>query len=130
MRRALPVLIAFAAAVSGCGGDDESGSKGTLTVTSGKPVAVRGFEYGFEPGTITVRAQTAKAAVEFRLTNGGSLPHDLHVREGDDELGGTEAIGGGEDATASISLVRGEYEIYCSIGDHADLGMTGTLRVE
>jgi plastocyanin len=52
------------------------------------------------------------------------------VRKGDDELGGTEAIGGGEKASASVPVPPGEYEIYCSIGDHADLGMTGTLKVE
>ncbi len=127
MRRALPVLIALAAALSGCG-DEGSDSRGSVTVESGQPVRVKGYEYGFEPGTITVRG--GGAPIRFELTNDGTLPHDLHVREGDDELGGTEAIGDGDTASASVTVPAGEYEIYCSIGDHADLGMTGKLTVE
>jgi plastocyanin len=118
------------AALAGCGGDDESGSKGTLTTESGKPLPVKAFEYGFEPGTISVRGKSAEVAVRFVLTNDGSLPHDLHVREGDEDLGGTDVIGEGKSDDATLSLARGEYEIYCSVGDHADLGMTGTLKVE
>ena len=128
MRRALPVLIALAAGLAGCG-DEGSDSKGSVTVESGQPVRVKGYEYGFDPGTITVRGGGG-GPVRFELSNDGSLPHDLHVRKGDDELGGTKAIGEGEDASASVTLAPGEYEIYCSIGDHADLGMTGKLTVE
>jgi uncharacterized cupredoxin-like copper-binding protein len=29
-----------------------------------------------------------------------------------------------------VAVPPGEYQIYCSIGDHADLGMTGKLTVE
>jgi plastocyanin len=130
VRRASLALTTLLAAVAGCGGDDDEGSRGTLTVASDQPVAVEGYEYGFEPGTITIRAPGAEAEVRFELENTGSLPHVLHVREGDEELGGTDAIGGGESAEATVSLARGEYEIYCSIGDHADLGMTGSLKVE
>jgi plastocyanin len=129
MRRALPVLIALAVTLAGCGDEGESGSKGTVTVERGQPVRVKAYEYGFEPGTITVRGGGG-GPIRFELSNDGSLPHDLHVRKGDDELGGTEAIGDGQDASASVAVPPGEYQIYCSIGDHADLGMTGKLTVE
>jgi plastocyanin len=130
MRRAPLALAAIAVALAGCGGDDESGSKGSLTVKSGQPVPVKGYEYGFEPGTIAIRSNNTEVAVQFKLTNTGSLPHDIHVRKGDDELGGTEAIGDGESASATVAVPPGEYEFYCSIGDHADLGMKGKLTVE
>jgi plastocyanin len=113
---------------AGCG-DEGSDSKGSVTVEAGQPVQVKGYEYGFEPGTITVRGGGG-APIRFELTNDGSLPHDLHVRKGDEELGGTEAIGDGDEASASVKLAPGDYEVYCSIGDHADLGMTGDLKVE
>lgn len=118
------------APLAGCGGGDEDGSKGSLTAASGQPVPVKGYEYGFEPGTITVEGRGAPARVRFTLTNDGDLPHDLHVRRGERELGGTDTISGGDNTERTISLPPGEYEFYCSIGDHADLGMKGTLEVE
>jgi plastocyanin len=124
------MLLAALAALAGCGGSDEDGSRGSLTVKSGEPVLVKGYEYGFEPGTITIRANNTEVAVQFELTNEGSLPHDLHVRKGDEELGGTEAIGEGKKARTTTSIPPGDYEFYCSIGDHADLGMKGKLTVE
>ncbi len=118
-------------AVAGCGEDTEA-SSGSATVAAGQPVVVEGDEYSFKPGTITVRAATGspgEVPVRFELRNVGSLPHDIHVRRGDEELGGSEAIGGGETTRATVRLAPGEYELYCSIGDHADLGMTGELKV-
>ena len=119
-------------AVAGCGDDNEK-SSGSVTVDAGKPVPVEGTEYAFKPGTITVRAATGSPGnvpVRFELRNEGSLPHDIHVRRGDEELGGSEAIGGGDTASATVELAPGDYEIYCSIGDHAELGMKGGLKVE
>ena len=129
VRRAPLAIAAIAFALAGCG-DDESGSKGSLTLNSGQPVPVKAYEYGFEPGTITIRAKNTEVAVQFRLTNVGTLPHDIHVRKGDEELGGAEAIGDGKSTSATVSVPPGEYEFYCSIGDHADLGMKGKLTVE
>jgi plastocyanin len=136
MRRAPLASIALAVAIvpfaAGCGEDTEA-SSGRATVDAGQPVVVEGDEYSFKPGTITVRAAAGAPGgvpVRFELRNVGTLPHDIHVRRGDEELGGTEAIGGDETARATVKLPPGDYEIYCSIGDHADLGMTGDLKIE
>ncbi|HEX8744488.1 MAG TPA: cupredoxin domain-containing protein [Thermoleophilaceae bacterium] len=131
MRRAPLALIALLLAIAGCGDDNEK-SSGSVTVDAGQPVAVEASEYAFKPGTITIRAATGSsgnAPVRFELRNDGSLPHDVHVRRGDEELGGSEAVGGGKTASATVDLAPGEYEIYCSIGDHAELGMKGKLEV-
>ena len=108
-------------------------SSGSATVDAGQAVMVEGDEYSFKPGTITVRRGTGSPGavpVRFELRNVGSLPHDIHVRRGDEELGGTEAVGAGETARGTVELAPGDYELYCSIGDHADLGMTGDLKIE
>jgi plastocyanin len=127
VRRAPLAILALAAALAGCGEDTEQ-SSGSVTLQRGAPVVVEGDEYSFKPGTITIRG--GGGPIRFELRNVGSLPHDIHVRKGDDELGGSEAIGGDETATATVQLAPGEYEIYCSIGDHADLGMKGKLTIE
>lgn len=129
MRRAPLATLLLLAALAGCGEDNE-GSRGSVTVESGRPVPVKAFEYGFDPGTITIRSNGTEVAVRFELTNDGSLPHDLKVRRGNEQIGGTEAIGEGKKARATVSVPPGEYEFYCSIGDHADLGMKGTLTVK
>ena len=130
MRRA-PLATALAcAALAGCG-DDSKESTGSAAVETGVSLAVAADEYSFKPGSITVRkGSRAQAVFAFSLKNDGSLPHDLRVRGGGDNLGGSEPIGGGESASARVTLAPGEYEIFCSIGDHEDLGMKGKLKVE
>ena len=41
----------------------------------------------------------------------------------------TETIGPGESASVTVDLESGTYEMYCPIGNHRDLGMTGEVTV-
>ena len=128
----LALALALLPGVAGCGEDTES-SSGSATVNAGQPVVVEGDEYSFKPGKITVRAPTGSPGnvpVRFELRNVGSLPHDINVRRGDEELGGVKAVGGGKTSSGTVELAPGDYEVYCSIGDHADLGMKGDLTIE
>lgn len=129
--RAAVVGLALAAVTLAACSDDSEESAGSATVQAGATVPVRADEYSFRPGRIAVRGGPRRGStVRLRLRNEGSLPHDIHVRSGDDDRGGTRVIGDGETAEASLTLPPGEYETYCSIGDHAELGMKGTLTVE
>ena len=125
----LALMLLLAPILAGCGDENEK-SSGSVTVDAGRAVAVEGDEYSFKPGTVVIRGAKGAVPVRFELRNVGSLPHAIHVRRGDEELGGTEAVGGGETARGTVELAPGDYELYCSIGDHADLGMTGSLKIE
>lgn len=70
------------------------------------------------------------AAVE--LVNVGEDDHDLRMRRQDTtgptfDLPTTEP--GGGTSTATLELSAGSWRLWCSIGDHAELGMRATLIV-
>jgi plastocyanin len=123
MRRPWVALTA-SLALAGCGGDDDEKGR-AVTVPAGAAVRVGGHEYAFDPQTITV-----EKAGELRITlrNDGSLAHDLRIRRGDRDIGGTPAFQGGQ-RTVRLRLARGRYRFLCTVGDHEKLGMVGTLRV-
>ena len=63
------------------------------------------------------------------LENRGSLAHNLKVFDGETELGGTPTFPGGREESGTVELEPGEYRMVCTVGDHEELGMTGTLEV-
>lgn len=115
--------------------DDTSGldveAEGDAEVTIdaepvGEEVVVNldGFNYGYSEETITV---SEGDTVTVNLTSSDGF-HDWVVDEFD---AATERIQEGE--TTSVTFVAdaaGEYEFYCSVGNHRAQGMVGTLIVE
>ena len=81
-------------------------------------------DFHFTPPTISVDAGT----VTFKLTNNGGTSHALEV-EGNGVEEETDTIGPGESTELTVDLEEGEYEIYCPVGNHKDMGMVGTLTV-
>ena len=84
-------------------------------------------EYSFDPSEIVVRAP---GTLELTLRNEGSLAHNLKLRSDGREVGGTPSFPGGRSESARLELPRGDYELVCTVGDHAELGMRGELTVE
>jgi plastocyanin len=124
------------ALVTGCGGGgDKKGDGGqkkrdTVTVGHNQPIAFGADEYSFEPKNVVVNSGTSQpSAVRFVLRNNGSLAHDLHVQKGAGDLGGTPIFGPGKTESGEATLGPGKYEFLCTVGDHAALGMRGTLTV-
>ena len=122
-------LVLCALGLVACGGsNDEEGSAGPpATFEKGQTVAIKGSEYKFEPGNVVVRGGGGE--IPIALDNTGSLAHNLRVFQGGTDIGGTPTFTGGETRTAKVQLEPGDYEMICTVGDHADLGMKGKLTV-
>ena len=128
-RFALPVALALAlvsAAAGGCGSEPATIENRTLTV--------RLTEYRLEPQDVRVRAGRLRVVA----VNRGRLTHNLHVLREDpedrerspDDLGGTATAQPGDTRRHTFTdLDPGEYRIACTIANHDDLGMYGTLEV-
>ena len=123
-RFALP-LAPVALVLAGCGGDDEPGR--TVTAPANGSVRVVAREYSFDPSTIVL---DGAGTLRVTLVNEGSLAHNLKLMEDGDELGGTPSFPSGESRSARLRVASGSYELICTVGDHAELGMKGTLEVE
>ena len=124
MTRSALTLAALALLVAGCGGNDRPG--GTVTAPAGGSVRVTAKEYAFDPSTIVVpRAGTLR----LTLANKGTLAHNIKVEKDGRVIGGTPAFPAGETRSARVRLPAGTYDFLCTVGDHAELGMKGKLKV-
>ena len=136
MRKPLSAVLLALLTLAGCSDDggDEKGDgrqkKGVVTVGHNQPIAFGADEYSFEPKNVIVKSGTkAPTLVRFVLRNNGSLAHDLHVQRGGTDLGGTAIFAPGKTNSGQATLEPGTYEFICTVGDHAALGMKGTLTV-
>jgi plastocyanin len=132
IRPLLTVLLALGALalfVAGCGGDDDDTAATEATNTEaaggGGATSVSMTEYAFDPSDLTVSMGDV-----IEVTNDGELPHNLTV-EGEDLATSDLDPGASEELEVGARpLPAGDYEFICTIGDHAEQGMTGTMTVE
>ena len=124
MRRFTLTLALCSLLVAGCGDDDEPGR--TVTAPANAKLRVIADEYSFDPSTIVL---TGAGTLTLSLRNEGSLAHNLKLFRGDGEIGGTPTLPGGDSDSTRLNLEHGNYRMVCTVGDHEELGMTGTLRV-
>ena len=125
MSRPALTLAAFALVVAGCGGGDRPGR--TVTAPAGGAVRVVATEYSFDPSTIVMKQP---GTLRLTLDNRGSLAHDIKVEKDGRVIGGTPPVSAGGSRSASVRLASGTYDFVCTVGDHAKLGMKGTLKVD
>jgi plastocyanin len=123
-----PVAPALAAALllTGCAGG------GDPVTIEGRTLRVRLTEYQLEPQDVRVRA----GRLRLVAVNRGRLTHNVRLEREDpddrerpgEELGGTRTSQPGDNVSGTIAdLPPGEYRMFCSIANHDDLGMYGTL---
>ncbi|MET0613812.1 MAG: cupredoxin domain-containing protein [Thermoleophilaceae bacterium] len=125
MTRSALTLAALVLLAAGCGGNDRPG--GTVTAPAGGSVRVKAKEYSFDPSTIVVRGG---GTLRLTLANKGTLAHNIKVEKDGRIIGGTPAFPAGETRSATVRLASGTYEFLCTVGDHAELGMKGELKVD
>ena len=124
MTRSALTLAALVLLAAGCGGNDRPG--GTVTAPAGGSVRVTAKEYSFDPSTIVVQGG---GTLRLTLDNKGTLAHNIKVEKDGRIIGGTPAFPAGETRSATVKLASGTYEFLCTVGDHAELGMKGELKV-
>jgi plastocyanin len=108
-------------ALPGCGGDDSSPSSG-----GGQTIEVSLSEFALNPSQVSVQKP---GTYTFRAVNDGQSVHALEV-EGHGVEEETEDIQPGETAELTVELTEaGEYELYCPVGNHRDMGMDGSVQV-
>lgn len=107
------MLIAAALAVS-------------ASVASAQPVAVTLTEWKVGLARDTVKA----GPVTFRVKNAGTIAHGFYVI-GDKMDKGTSDIPAGQEASLTLTLKVGTYEVFCPMSDnsHKMAGMTRKLIV-
>jgi plastocyanin len=126
MRRLTAIVALCAMPLYACGdGGEEEGSR-PVTVPAGGKVRVVGDEYSFAPETVVVKGA---GPLTITLRNEGDLAHNLRVFRGEEDVGGTPTFTGGRTESGRVNLEHGRFEMICTVGDHADLGMTGTIEV-
>ncbi|MBP6993773.1 cupredoxin domain-containing protein [Candidatus Woesebacteria bacterium] len=87
-------------------------------------ITVEGKNFSFAPSTITVK-KGEKVTILFKNMEGF---HDFVIDELDVKT--TQINEGEEESVEFTPMEAGEYEFYCSVGKHREMGMVGTLIVE
>lgn len=98
-------------------------SRGENPTSAVKEIVVTGRNFKFTPDTITVK-KGEKTRLIFKSVDGA---HDFRV----DELGiATELTAANKESVVEfIADKTGSFEFYCSVGNHRQMGMKGTLIV-
>ena len=123
MRTIATLLVAVTFALAGCGGDE--GDEATSGASSQETFSISESDFTLTPATVTI---DAPGTYTFEATNDGGVDHALEI-EGSGIEEETETIGPGESASVTVDLESGTYEMYCPIGNHRDLGMSGEVTV-
>lgn len=90
-----------------------------------KEFAVSGTSFKFTPAEIRVQRGDT---VRITFTNDSTMPHDWRVDEFQAATSVNQA--GQQDTVEFIADQAGRFEYYCSVGQHRQQGMVGTLIVE
>jgi plastocyanin len=129
--RLIPLLfIVLTLGLAACGGGDEEGATAPAATGGGggggatvKIATSSGISYDES----SVEASAGEVTIDY--TNDSGLPHNVTVEGSGVDNEGTDTITEGS-TSLTLDLQPGEYTFYCSVDDHRDQGMEGTLVVK
>lgn len=113
-------LLLLTVVLAGCGSDKAENSGAPA-----ETVQLTAKDFSFDQASLTVGKS---GTVTFRVKNDGGTEHALEV-EGKGVEEEMDPIGPGESGELTVQLDAGEYEFYCPISNHREMGMEGKLVV-
>jgi plastocyanin len=98
-----------------------------VSVKPNSTLRVVAKEYSFDPARVEM---SGAGALTIKLRNAGSLAHNLKLTRNGETIGGTPTFPADETRSGRVNLEQGRYEMVCTVGDHAELGMRGEFEVK
>lgn len=141
---ALPLAVVLG--LTACSGDEKAAAPATTSAAPTSSAAETTTEQAEPTAADAAESRTVTAtegemfiqlsedsvtagSVTFDVANEGSATHDFVVERDGDDVAGTESISPGSSTTLTVDLEPGEYVVYCSIGNHRQMGMEMTVTV-
>jgi plastocyanin len=123
MRLSLVLSAVLALILAGCGADEGQEEQAG---PAGQTIEIVETDFALDPADVQLEGP---GTYTFRAVNEGETAHALEI-EGMGIEEETEEFGPGESAELTVELTEaGEYELYCPVEGHKELGMEGTLTV-
>jgi plastocyanin len=131
MRMPFSSLCAAAAlALLGCSDGSQDPPDLPGTGRAGEELAITAREYVFTPNRITLlKSKSKPAAQEISLRNQGELAHNIEISRGDRVVATLRSFPAGQTRSLQARLAPGVYDFVCTVADHDQKGMRGTLLV-
>jgi plastocyanin len=122
-------IAAALAALAGCGGaEDPPDLPGSGR--AGEPLTITAREYLFTPNRITLRGASGKpVGQQVSLRNQGELAHNIEISQDGRLVAKLRSFRAGQTRGLRALLAPGEYNFICTVADHDEKGMRGTLTV-
>ena len=122
--RSLVAVPFLALSLVGCGSGG-SGSGGTTPANATVITAIEGIAWDAK----TYTATAANGKITLALRNNSSLPHNLHLLNGEnvDQGVALDVKGRNDVHTLDYTLAAGTYKVICTIAGHGNMKATLTV---